>query len=180
MSSWPWQPRRNVRFVGKGVPVTDDEKDAAHVKFFPPAIPLAVILLAIALNALLPIELAVRLPAPIRYWVGGAIAVGAIVCLGAWSVLIMRRSGQSENPWKPTTSIIERGPFRITRNPMYLQMVLVCIGVAVALMNIWLFLLTPLCAWLLQRTAIIPEERYLEVKFGDAYLDYKSRVPRWL
>jgi protein-S-isoprenylcysteine O-methyltransferase Ste14 len=92
----------------------------------------------------------------------------------------MRRSGQSENPWKPTTSIIERGPFRITRNPMYLQMVLVCIGVAIALMNIWLFMLTPLCAWLLQRTAIIPEERYLEVKFGDAYLDYKSRVPRWL
>ena len=160
--------------------MTEDEKDAARVKFFPPAIPVATILLALALNVIFPIELAVRLPAPLLYWVGGAVAVGSVVCLGAWSVLIMRRSGQSENPWKPTTSIIERGPFRITRNPMYLQMVLVCIGVAIALMNIWLFMLTPLCAWLLQRTAIIPEERYLEVKFGDAYLDYKSRVPRWL
>jgi hypothetical protein len=91
--------------------VTDDEKDAARVKLFPAAIALAIILLAPALDVLFPIELAVRIPAPLRYWLGGAVAVGSVVCLGAWSVLIMRRSGQSENPWKPTTSIIERGPF---------------------------------------------------------------------
>jgi len=68
----------------------------------------------------------------------------------------------------------------MTRNPMYLQMVLVCIGFAVILMNVWILILTPVCAWLLQRYAILPEEAYLEVKFGNAYRDYKKRVHRWL
>ena len=63
---------------------------------------------------------------------------------------------------------------------MYLQMVLACIGIAVALMNLWIQGLTPVCAWLLQRLAILPEELYLERKFGDAYLAYKGRVRRWL
>jgi protein-S-isoprenylcysteine O-methyltransferase Ste14 len=100
--------------------------------------------------------------------------------LGGWSVALMRRSGQSENPWKPTTEIIERGPYRFTRNPMYLQMVVACVGVAVALGNVWILLLAPVCAWALQVLAILPEEEYLERKFGEQYLAYKKRVRRWL
>jgi protein-S-isoprenylcysteine O-methyltransferase Ste14 len=92
----------------------------------------------------------------------------------------MRRSGQSENPWKPTLSIVDRGPFRISRNPMYLQMVFVCIGFAIILGNVWILALTPLCAWMLKRLVILPEEIYLEQKFGDVYLRYKRRVRRWL
>jgi protein-S-isoprenylcysteine O-methyltransferase Ste14 len=117
---------------------------------------------------------------PERYWVGGLIVVGAIFGLGLWSVVLFRRTGQSENPWKPTPQIVERGPFRISRNPMYLQLVLVCVGVAVILMNLWILVLTPLCVWLLQRFAILPEEAYLERKFGDTYLAYKRKVRRWL
>jgi protein-S-isoprenylcysteine O-methyltransferase Ste14 len=103
-----------------------------------------------------------------------------VLGLGLWSVLLIRNSGQSENPWKPTTQVIQRGPFRITRNPMYLQMVLVCLGFAVALVNLWILILTPVCAWLLQRLAILPEEKYLEDKFGEAYLAYKRSVRRWI
>ena len=91
-------------------------------------------------------------------------------------MLIMRRTGQTENPWKPTTEIVETGPFRITRNPMYLQMVLVCIGMFVLLSNFWILLLTPACAWALHRFAILPEERYLEEKFGQSYNAYRRRV----
>ncbi|MDH3458457.1 MAG: isoprenylcysteine carboxylmethyltransferase family protein [Gemmatimonadota bacterium] len=105
---------------------------------------------------------------------------GAILGLGLWSVILFRRSGQNENPWKPTPSIVERGPFRVTRNPMYLQMVLSCIGLSVAFANPWILLLTPVCALLLQTLAIIPDEAYLERKFGGTYLEYKSRVRRWL
>src|SRR5262245_23127931 len=154
--------------------------DAAAVRIFPPAVPLLTILAGIGLNRVWPLDLGFALPAPERYWLGGAIVVGAILGLGLWSVVLFRRSGQDENPWKPTPSVVDRGPFRFTRNPMYLQMVLVCVGFAVMLMNWWVLVLTPIGAWLLQRLAILPEETYLERKFGDAYVAYKRRVRRWL
>lgn len=157
-----------------------EQKDAAAVRIFPPAIPLVTVLLGVVLDRILPITVGFEPPPVFRYWVGGAIIAGAVLGLGLWSVLLVRRSGQDENPWKPTTAILEHGPFRITRNPMYLQMVVACIGFAVLLWNTWILLLTPLCAWLLQRLAILPEEAYLERKFGEAYLAYKNRVRRWL
>ena len=155
-------------------------RDGAAVRFPPPLIPLFTILLGIGLDRLWPIRPGFQLPAPARYWVGGLIVAGATLGLGLWPVILFRRSGQSEIPWTPTPSIVERGPYRFTRNPMYLQMVLVCIGVAVLLWNAWILLLVPLCAWALQRFAIRPEEAYLERKFGAGYLAYKQRVRRWL
>jgi protein-S-isoprenylcysteine O-methyltransferase Ste14 len=155
-------------------------RDRAAVRVFPPAIPLVAILAGSGLQYVWPINIGAAIPALVRYWIGGAIFVGAILLLGGWSVLLMRRSGQSENPWKPTTAIIERGPYRFTRNPMYLQMVLACVGVAVILANVWILLLAAVCAWALQVLAILPEEEYLERKFGEQYLAYKKRVRRWL
>lgn len=157
-----------------------DERDAAAVRMFPPAIPLATVLGGVVLARIWPIDIGYAPQATLRHWIGALIVAGAFLGLGVWSVLLLRRSGQSENPWKPTTRIIERGPFRITRNPMYLQMVLICVGFAIWLWNAWILLLTPLCAWLLQRLAILPEEAYLERKFGEDYLAYKRRVRRWL
>jgi protein-S-isoprenylcysteine O-methyltransferase Ste14 len=157
-----------------------ESKDAAEVRVFPPAIPLVTILLGIALNYLIPLGAAFSPAGYTHYWVGGLIVVGAILGLGWRSVRLVRGSGQSENPWKPTTEIIESGPFSISRNPMYLQMVLVCVGFSIILWNVWILLLTPLCAWLLQRLVIAREEAYLERKFGESYLSYKRRVRRWL
>jgi protein-S-isoprenylcysteine O-methyltransferase Ste14 len=159
---------------------TARKNDAAAVRIFPPAVPLLTILAGVGLNRLWPLDFGFVLPAPERYWLGGAIVLAAILGLGLWSVVLFRRSGQSENPWKPTYSVIDRGPFRFTRNPMYLQMILVCVGVAAMLMNWWVLVLTPLGAWVLQRHAILPEEAYLERKFGDSYVAYKHRVRRWL
>lgn len=156
------------------------QRDSAAVRVFPPGVPLLTILSGIGLGRLWPIEPGFDLPAPARYWLGGATILAAVAGLGLWSVIIMRRSGQSENPWKPTFEVLRHGPFRITRNPMYLQMILVCLGFAVALMNVWILLLTPVCAWVLQSVAILPEEAYLEQKFGEDYLRYKRRVRRWL
>ena len=158
----------------------EDNRDAAAVRIFPPVIPALIILLGIGLNYVWPIDLALAISKPLRFWIGGAIVVSAMLGLGAWSILIMRRDGQREYPWEPTFNIIDHGPFRLTRNPMYLQMVLVCLGVGIAFTNWWLLLLTPGCGWLLPRLAIIPEQAYLEKKFGDTYLAYKERVRRWL
>ncbi|MCK9175865.1 MAG: isoprenylcysteine carboxylmethyltransferase family protein [Desulforhopalus sp.] len=154
--------------------------DAAKVKFFPPGIPILVIVIGIGLNSLFPLSFGIVIGVPARYFIGGAFAICAFVFLGVWAVVLFRKSGQSENPWKTTPCIESRGPFSITRNPMYLQMVLVCIGVAFATANWWIFLLTPVGAWVLQELAIKPEEKYLEEKFGDTFLEYKRKVRRWL
>lgn len=157
-----------------------EPRDAAAVRVFPPGVPLLTILLGVGLDRVWPLELELGLHVPARYWVGGTIAVGALLGLGFFSVVLVRRTGQSENPWKPTTEIVSRGPFRFTRNPMYLQMVLGCVGFAILLSNMWILLLTPVCAWVLHRFAILPEEAYLERKFGEKYLSYKRKVRRWL
>lgn len=156
------------------------ERDAAAVRIFPPAVPLLTIVLGVVLNRLWPVTVGLRPPTSYRYVIGGLIVAGSIGGLGLWAVLVVRLSGQSENPWKPTPKIVDRGPFRISRNPMYLQMVLVCVGFAIARWNVWILTLTPLCAWALQRFAIAPEEAYLERKFGREYTEYKRRVRRWL
>jgi protein-S-isoprenylcysteine O-methyltransferase Ste14 len=156
----------------------NEPSDAAAVRVFPPAVPLLTILIGVALNRLCPFKL--KLFGLWRYGIGGAIVGVAVLGLGLYPVILLRRSGQSENPRTPTTQIVTRGPYRFTRNPLYLQMVLGCIGFAILLRNIWILLLTPLCACALQVLAILPEEAYLERKFGESYRSYKSRVRRWL
>jgi protein-S-isoprenylcysteine O-methyltransferase Ste14 len=158
----------------------DSSEDRAAVRIFPPAVPVATVLAGLALQSLWPIGTVSGLSSSVRYAAGGLIVIAAVLGLGLWSVLLVRRSSQSENPWKPTTAIIEQGPFRISRNPMYLQMVLVCLGFSLLLWNAWILMLTPVCAWLLQRFAIEPEERYLELKFGEQYRSYQRRVRRWI
>lgn len=149
-------------------------------RVFPPAFPLAVILLAVLLERTWPLELAWTIPPGVRTRLGLGIIAGAVAIFGVWPALLFSRSGQSLTPWSPSPRLETRGPFRVTRNPMYLQMVLLCLGFAVLQMSWWLFLLTPLCAWLLQRYAILPEEAYLERTFGDEYRAYKRRVRRWI
>jgi protein-S-isoprenylcysteine O-methyltransferase Ste14 len=127
-----------------------------------------------------PIGFPGTLPDWLTRGLGWLVMAGAIIGLGGWAVVTMRRTGQSENPWRPSTSIVTTGPFRRTRNPMYLHMLLVALGAAILFRNVWVVLLIPVGGWVLLRLAILPEEAYLERKFGEEYLAYKRRVPRWL
>ena len=157
-----------------------DSEDAAAVRFPPPLVALIAVGLGIGLNVVWPLGLVSSWPVALRYGTGAAVVLGALFGLGLWSVVLFRRGGQSELPWTPTPSIEEGGPYRFTRNPMYLMMVLICAGLGVLLDNAWLVALAPIVGWIIQRIAILPEEAYLERKFGDAYLDYKKRVRRWI
>jgi protein-S-isoprenylcysteine O-methyltransferase Ste14 len=155
-------------------------RDAARVRVLPPGVPLITILLGQVLQRFRPIAPPLELSPLVRYGVGGAIVLGAVMGLGYRAVRTMHGTGQDANPWKPTPSIIESGPYRFSRNPMYLQLVIICIGFAILFRNPWILLLTPVAAWVLQRFAIRPEEEYLEGKFGETYLAYKRRVRRWI
>lgn len=155
-------------------------KDAAAVRIFPPGIPLVTVGVGVLLDRIVPVGADLMLQGAPRYILGTVLTLAPIYLLGYRAVRAMRATGQSENPYKPTTEIIETGPFRYTRNPMYLQMVLACLGIAVLLANLWITLLTPVCAILLQVLVIRHEEAYLERKFGADYRDYKRRVRRWI
>ena len=157
-----------------------ETEDRGATRFVPPIAPLATVLIGVGLQALWPLDPGVALAPPLRYGIGVAILAIGLAVLIVWPFLLFRRTGQDPEPWKPTPEIVERGPYRVTRNPMYLMMVLGCLGFAVLLWNLWILILTPLCAWVLQRYAILPEEAYLERTFGEGYLAYKRRVRRWL
>ncbi len=92
----------------------------------------------------------------------------------------MHRAHTSPKPWLPTTTLVVGGPFRFTRNPLYLGMTLFYIGVAILAQALWAFVLLPFVLMIVQRGVIEREERYLERKFGTDYLRYKQRVRRWL
>lgn len=156
------------------------EKDAAGVRVFPPGLPLLTVIAGVLLEWRVPISSGVMPEGPVRYILGALLIVGPVYALGFQAVREVRRSGQSENPYKTTTRIVDSGPFRFSRNPMYLQMVLACLGVSLLLANLWIALLTPLCGLLLWLLVIRYEEAYLERKFGAEYRAYKRRVRRWI
>ena len=96
------------------------------------------------------------------------------------ALLTMRAAGTHANPSKPALLIVRGGPYRFTRNPMYLALCLVQAGIGF-LLNDWITLLfvVPL-ALILHFGVILPEERYLEAKFGEQYLALKRKVRRWI
>ena len=157
-----------------------ENESAANVRIIPPLVPVGAILLGAVLEHFWPLRAVFELPAPSRVWVGAGLIALAVVVLGIWPVALFLRSGQNPEPWKPTPSLQLGGPFSLTRNPMYLMMVLVCLGSAIAAANLWILALTPVVGVILQQFAILPEEDYLEAKFGEDYRAYKRRVRRWL
>jgi protein-S-isoprenylcysteine O-methyltransferase Ste14 len=88
--------------------------------------------------------------------------------------------GQHPDPRKPTPAISRDGPYRFTRNPMYVGGGLVQLGIGIALGNAWIVALLIPVVLLIHYGAILPEERYLERKFGDEYTRFKASVRRWL
>jgi len=96
------------------------------------------------------------------------------------SVQMFRRAGTNVVPGEPATALVTAGPYRFTRNPIYIGFVLVYFGLSVVLTSMWVLLLLFPTLLMLHRGVVQREEAYLERKFGDAYRAYKARVPRWL
>jgi hypothetical protein len=92
---------------------------------------------------------------------------------------LFRRLGTNVPPSQPTTLIATTGPYRWTRNPMYLGMALIYAGLAIGFDGPIAFALLPLVLIAIQTQVIAREERYLEAKFGDDYRRYKAEVRRW-
>lgn len=154
-----------------------DRTDTAHVIIRPPLAWGLTVLAGLALNWLLPLPfLPTDLPAG---WVGAMVFVGALA-LFVWAIMTMTRAGSNVPTNRPTTTIVETGPYRLSRNPIYLGMVLGLIGLAIALDNLWPLLVLAPFALVIHYGVVVREEAYLDRKFGDVYRGYRSRVRRWL
>jgi protein-S-isoprenylcysteine O-methyltransferase Ste14 len=127
----------------------------------------------------------------VQYWYPiPVVAHRVAVPLGIVSVLLglvglpairaFRRAKTSPRPWRPSTALVTTGPYRFTRNPMYVGFTLLYAGVAIWVNAIWPLLFLPLVLVVMQVGVIAREEAYLERVFGDAYREYRRRVRRWL
>jgi len=142
--------------------------------------PPLVYLSAIALGVLLHFAWPLRLVSPTLSMAIGAPTVVVAVALFVWSVRTLRIAGTPVPGDRPTTAIVRAGPYRFSRNPIYLAFSLFQLGVACWLESLWL-VLTLVPAVALMSFVVIPrEERYLELRFPTEYPSYKRAVRRWL
>jgi protein-S-isoprenylcysteine O-methyltransferase Ste14 len=112
-------------------------------------------------------------------WVGGAVFAIALA-LAAWAITSITRAGSNVPTNMPTTTIVDTGPYRFTRNPIYLGMFLGLVGLAIAFDSLWLLVALVPFAPVIRYGVVAREEAYLKRKFGHAYHRYRSRVRRWL
>lgn len=116
-----------------------------------------------------------RLAAPLGI---GCLVLG--VALAFTAVRRFRTARTTLQPWEATTALVTGGPFRFSRNPIYLGYTLLYLGVGFWVNSLWPLILLPAVLWLMHRLVINREEAYLERQFGEGYLAYRSRVRRWL
>lgn len=96
------------------------------------------------------------------------------------ALLTFYRARTAVMPNRPAATLVTRGPYRLTRNPMYVSLVALYAALALVLNSWWLLLLLPLVVLAVDRIVIAREERYLSAAFPDAYAAYRARVRRWL
>ena len=101
------------------------------------------------------------------------------LALIAWGFLTLQRAGTTIMPNRAVDHMVTEGAFGFRRNPIYMGEVLLFLGLAELTHNIWFAIAAPLFAGAILLLAILPEERHLEERFGQAYLDYKERTRRW-
>jgi protein-S-isoprenylcysteine O-methyltransferase Ste14 len=151
-------------------------RDTAEIVVFPPAIFLIALAVGIGLDSWWP---AAALPRGLQYGLGTAlIGAGLIVAAFAWHSI--NQAATSFDTGRPATKLVTTGPFRYSRNPMYLAMLSLFAGIGVAVDNLWILGLTPALFAIVHYGVIRPEEHCLEARFGAAYRDYAATVGRWL
>ena len=151
----------------------------AAVRIPPPLVYLAAILAGWALDRwVAPLAIGIEGPA-IRLGAGFIAALAGMLFL-TLATRGFRATNQDPKPWTPTPELLQEGVFRFSRNPIYLGLGLLQVGVGLWMDNLWVILMTLPALVAVHVVAVRPEEIYLEERFGELYRDYRSRVRRWL
>lgn len=145
---------------------------------WPPIILASVVTAAILLGYVAPLPWPGLDDTPARM-IGLGIGAAGVVLI-VWAILTLRGHGTTFLPDAGATHLVTSGPYRRFRNPIYLADAMMLLGVAELTKNVWLVVAAALFAALVSWLAILPEERHLERRFGQAYLDYKAKSRRWI
>ena len=155
-----------------------NQKEARpEVRFPPPLVFIGFIFLGLAADRLIPLP-SPAIPEMIG-WVGLALAIAELVLIAS-AIGLFRKAGENPEPWTPSATIIASGPYRFTRNPMYLGMTMIQLGFGLWWPSTAVLILVPVAMILIDRFVIAKEEGYLRETFGAAYDDYCRKVRRWI
>lgn len=156
--------------------MSQDTIDNPNVIAPPPLIYAVPLVAGILIQTLFPMNLlppvAAQVSGGLLFILAGILAVSAL-----WT---MRQAGTNVAPSQPTTAIVTDGPYRFTRNPIYLSLTLLYGGISLLANALWPMLMLPIVLIIIDRGVIAREEGYLEHKFGEEYTQYKARAHRWI
>ena len=153
--------------------------DNAGVRVPPPFIFALPLVAGLILHRLWPL---VTLPPEAGATVHRAGAVLAVLALALtyWAIFSFRRMGTTVVPVHPAKALVLRGPYRFSRNPMYVAMASLYVGLCCWALALWPLLFLPVILVIIQRSVIGREEAYLDRRFGDEYRRYCTQVRRWI
>lgn len=143
--------------------------------------PLLIMLTGLAMGLAAHWNVPLPIPAWLRYGMAGVFLIGGGL-IGPPAIRRFNRAGTTINPVRidQASALVTTGIYGRTRNPMYVGLTALLLALAAVLGNLWAMAGPVLFALFITRFQILPEERVMQAKFGQAYLDYKARVRRWL
>ena len=144
------------------------------------ALPPAYLFSALAAMVLLHLFVPVHQLIPPTWNTVGLLPLIAGMILNLAADKALKKSGTTVKPFEPTTTLITTGVYGLSRNPMYLGMTLILIGVALLMGSITPCIVIPVFAVIIDKTFIGPEEHKLEQRFGQTWMQYQQKVRRWL
>ena len=153
-----------------------DAQTPPSPRFYPPVLLLIAVVLMVVLHYVLPVARWLAWP-----WRAlGALPIAVAVLVGFWGAVQFRRHDTTIIPFEQSTALIAKGPYRYSRNPLYISMTLILVGLWILLGSLSPVVVVPLFVWWISSRFIANEERHLEAQFGRTYLEYKTKVRRWL
>lgn len=149
----------------------------ADVHFPPPLVFVGFALLGLILHYVVG-----PIPVSLGYWNGiaGIALLIASFAMVVSAVVEFQRTGQDPKPWLPTPELVIRGVYHLTRNPMYVGLTGLQLGLGLLLGYLWISVLAPVALLVVHRIAVVVEEKYLRAKFGQSFTDYCRQVRRYL
>ena len=148
----------------------------AQVRLIPPAVYFVPLALMWGLQRWRPWSI----PGGTALSMAGLAIVGSGIALMLWSFVTLRRAGTTVIPWGQVSAMVAAGPFRFSRNPIYLADAISYLGGTLLIHSWWPLLVLPGTVLVMRGNVIDREERYLTERFGEKNREYQLRVRRWL